>query len=457
MTSVAARVGKARYGGLSEVEPERTRRSWLGPGVEVPFAIEGELVRIALPEGPRARGMQTADLMEVLAPAEGRVMPRCRHFGVCGGCQYQHRSAPSQSTLKADLLRDMLLQAGVSLPEAGIVLHGGEPWGYRNRIRLRVEDGALGYSRRASHVFLPVTECPISAPLLWRAAEQMRELTASGEAAWPGGSSEVELSTTETENALQIALHLRATIDSVDRDAPSAFRQLCEALRKRVPELRGGGVLVQGPAEPTSGSRRVQERQRVEVARWGEPGLLYRVGGRSYSVSRNAFFQVNRFLTERMVGLVMGRRTGTLAMDLYAGAGLFALPLSERFARVIAVEVGEPAASDLAALLRTRGGQHRAERKSTLAFLRNWTRDVRSEIPGLVVMDPPRAGLGVDVVQELLKLRAREMVYVSCDPATFARDAKTLIESGYAVAELHALDLFPQTFHMETIAVFHRR
>lgn len=455
-TETTVRVGSPRYGGLSAIESEAGEPALPSTKIEVPFAIEGERVHVGVPAAQRMGGVRSAEVLQVLEPAPERVSARCVHFGICGGCQYQHLAPGAQRTLKARLLREMLEAAGIALPAAGMTLHGSEPWGYRNRIRLRVEDGALGYSRRATNAFLPVVECPIASPLLWRAAEAIVELIGQGLAAWPEGSAEIELSTTEAEDGLQLALHLRATIESVDRAAPAAFRRLCDALKEAVPQLRGAGLLVQGPIEPMTMSRRVQERQRVEVARWGEPGLLYRVSGRQYPVSRNAFFQVNRFLTERMVGLVVGRRTGALALDLYAGAGLFALPLTERYARVVAVEMGEPAASNLAALLRTRGAAHRAERQTTLAFLRSWTRDRKAEIPDLVVMDPPRFGLGPEVVAELLKLRPREMVYVSCDPTTFARDAKALVESGYAVEELHALDLFPQTFHMETIAVFRR-
>lgn len=455
-TTATVRVGRPRYGGLNQVESQSEVGSLPSMGTDVPFVIEGERATINLPAAQASRSAQLVELVEVLDPAKDRVAPLCRHFGVCGGCQYQHLPAESQSALKARLLRELLEAAGIKLPQAGVVIHASHPFFYRNRVRLRVEAGRLGYSRRASHTFLPIAECPIVSPLLWRAAQQVMDIVDQGLASWPESSSELELFTTESEDALQLSLHLDATIDSVDRSAPSTFRQLCDQLRRGIPQLRGAGLLVQARLDGKA-SRRVQERQRVEMARWGEAGLLYRVGGREYPVSRNAFFQVNRFLTERMVDLVVGQRSGALAMDLYAGAGLFTLPLTERFDRVIAVEIGDPAATDLSMLLQSRGASHRAERKTTLAFLRDWAGTTTRAVPDLVVMDPPRAGLGLDVVRELLKLRARELVYVSCDPTTFARDARALVESGYAVAELHSLDLFPQTFHMETIAVFLRR
>lgn len=434
LQTATVRVGRPVYGGMSEVLlPERA---------EVPFSAEGELVRIALQPATSRRTAPVATLLDVLEPSSDRVMPGCRHFGACGGCQYQHLSQAAQLATKATLLNGLLRRSGVAA--AAPRVDAAAPWGYRNRVRFRVVGGRLGYSLRASHVFLPVVECPILAPVLWRAAQAVEAL-----ALWPRGFAEIEFFATGDERQMQMALHLDADLHTLDRDAPTTFRTLCVALQARVPELIGGGLLVQAAADPEA-SRRVQERQRVEIARWGAPGMTYVVDGRAYPVSRGAFFQVNRFLTDRLVQCVVGARRGKLAMDLFAGAGLFSLALAERFTRVVSVEIGEPAATDLATLL---VGQTTA-RQTTLAFLREWNRG--TTVPDLVVLDPPRAGVGDAVLAELRRLRAPEIVYVSCDPVSFAREARTLVDSGYAVAELHALDLFPQTFHMETVAVFRR-
>ncbi|WP_419804171.1 class I SAM-dependent RNA methyltransferase [Terriglobus sp.] len=377
-------------------------------------------------------------------PAE--VQPRCRHFGECGGCQLQHLSQATQVQGKMEALRERLAQAGFGAPE--IRTHTGQEYHYRNRIRLRLEDGRLGYNRRASHAFLPVEECPIAAPLLWHTAAEL-ERVAAVQSPWPAGSTEVELCTNVDESGLQLLLHVDATVNTLDRDAPAQFRRVCEALKVPVPQLVGAGLLVQGSLATTS--RRVQERQRVEVARWGKPGLAYAVNGIEYEVSRGAFFQVNRFLTGLMVDLVLGGRSGRIVWDLFAGAGLFSVPLAERFDQVIAVEVGQPAANDLSAALRAAGELHRAVAQPVLEFLK----DQRSTVPDVIVMDPPRAGLGSAAVQ-LARVGAPELVYVSCDALTFARDARALVDSRYTITELHLLDLFPQTDHTETIAVFRR-
>jgi 23S rRNA (uracil1939-C5)-methyltransferase len=382
---------------------------------------------------------------------KARTEPRCQHFGECGGCQLQHLPQASQLTAKQAMLIDVLKRAGIrSLPE--IQVHAAEPWHYRNRIRMRVQGNEIGYSRRASNEFLPIEMCPIASPLLLQMAITARDLVCSGTVQWPAGTSAVELFCDREEGGVQLSLQLDATVGTVDRDAPRHLRALCEALQAQHPQLIGAGLSVAGTPDPSQ-TRRVQESVRVEIARWGSQQLTYAVQGRDYAITRNAFFQVNRFLTATMVDLVVGDRGGTLAFDLFAGAGLFSVPLTERFDQVIAVEIGEPAVSDLAAHLRACGPQHQARRSTTLDFLQKEAPRI-TQRPDLVLLDPPRAGLGAPTVNALVRTSVREIVYVSCDAGTFARDARSLLESGYTLTTLHLLDLFPQTFHTETIAVF---
>ncbi len=390
-------------------------------------------------------------LQAIIAAEPARVAARCRHFGACGGCQLQDVPIDAQLAAKRTMLVDVLQRTGVrNVPQ--IQTHSAEPWQYRNRVRMRVSGTDVGYSRRASHEFLPIEECPILTPLLWHAAAQLRDLVRSGRARWPASTVSFELFTDAEEQALQLAVQVGATVNDVDRDAPRELRALCDALRALVPQLAGAGLSV-AAAPDASQSRRVQQSQRVEIARWGETAIDYRVGARSYRITRNAFFQVNRFLTEDMVRTVVGARAGGLAYDLYAGAGLFSVALAERFTQVIAVEIGEPAASDLAVHLRACGTQHTSIRSTALDFLQ---RRPHATAPDLIVLDPPRAGLGLPTVRALLQANAREIVYVSCDAGTFARDARPMVDSGYTLAHLHLFDLFPQTFHTETIAVFRK-
>ena len=180
-------------------------------------------------------------------------------------------------------------------------------------------------------------------------------------------------------------------------------------------------------------------------------GLTYVLERKSYWVSRGGFFQVNRFLLDELVRIVTDGRNGLLAWDLFAGVGLFSRVLADGFGEVVAVEANATAIRDLAA---AKVGNVRGVAGSVVEFLRQAA--VGRERPELVVMDPPRAGAGQEVSELLARLQVPQIVYVSCDPTTLARDLRVMVDSGYDLAELHLVDLFPQTFHLETVAVLQR-
>jgi 23S rRNA (uracil1939-C5)-methyltransferase len=417
------RLEKALYGGLTEgLAGKKT--------VHVAFALPGEWVEL---DGD--------ELRSVLVPSADRMAPGCAHFGSCGGCQYQHASYSAQTELKAGILRDLFAAEGLTeLPQ--IQPHTAEPWGYR--ISVVAGTAQVGYSRRASNEFLPIAMCPIATPLLWHAAESLTRL--AGEDAvvkrWLSAATEVEFFCTSDESRLQMSLFLRDA--DTARFEKEGFTGLCERLKAAVPELTGAGVKL----DPEL-SRRT--RRGWDGANWGATGLNYDAAGTKYWVSRGAFFQVNRYLVEELVALVAANRTGTLAWDLFAGVGLFSQALSARFAQVVAVEGGEVAALDLAQLERKTGGKVQAVHAPTLDFLR--AQVLQRTRPELIVMDPPRHGVGAEGCTLLGRLRVPELVYVSCDPVTLARDLKVLTGAGYRIDELHMVDLFPQTFHMETVVV----
>ncbi len=226
----------------------------------------------------------------------------------------------------------------------------------------------------------------------------------------------------------------------------SGFEALCLRLQSSVPELTGAGVALFA----TESAQKMRRAERLTAgARWGAAGLQYSVEGLDYWVSRGGFFQVNRTLVSEMVRVVSDGRSGRLAWDLYAGVGLFSRALARNFPEVVAIEGGETAASDLAQALKGKG-KH-AIHATTVDFLRAAV--VQRERPDLVVMDPPRAGVGAEVCALLGRLKTAELVYVSCDPVTLSRDLKALVDSGYTLVELHMMDMFPQTFHIEAVAV----
>jgi 23S rRNA (uracil1939-C5)-methyltransferase len=455
------RIEAPLYGG------ESRGRAANGAVVTVPFALPGELVELQPSASPR-----------VLEPSPDRVAPACPHFGLCGGCQYQHVSYPAQLALKQTILRDTFSSAGLTdLP--AIATHSAEPWHYRNRIRVRLAtvDGVLrvGYNRRTSQPnqepqFLPIAACPIAAPLLWRAAEALASLASVSPALdptaqrWLTAAVEAELFTNADQTKVQLTLFTRTSQRKQNRASDiysdPGFTKLCVALQRLVPELTGAGIALL-PAQSNDRGRR-HERPKPGP-QWGSPGLLYTVPEASeasgeanptsdFWITRGGFFQINRHLLPELARIATSGRAGTLAWDLYAGVGLFSRALAASFQRVVAVEASESAAADLDRALK--GNAHRAVASTTLDFLQSAV--IQRERPDLIVMDPPRAGVGDEVCALLNRLQTSEIVYVSCDPVTLARDLALLVAGGYRLAELHLVDMFPQTFHMETVAILRR-
>jgi 23S rRNA (uracil1939-C5)-methyltransferase len=429
-------IEKGVYGGAGLAH--QTEGEGAGRAVFVPFTLPGEIVEAEL-RGEK-EGFGEAALTQIVEPSPDRVAPGCEHFGECGGCQYQHANYTAQVRIKAEILRETLQRAGLdALPE--IQIHSAAPWGYRNRTQLRaaVQDGILrvGYTRRGTNEFLAIQECPILAPLLWRVAAALVQLATENSAAggWARDVREMELFTDADEQKLQMSLF-------VPKDR-TGFNGFCERIKELVPELAGVGLslLSQGTQRRTQKPRQLQS--------WGMDGLNYLAAEESYWVSRSGFFQVNRFLLDELVEVVTKGRKGRLAWDLYAGVGLFSRVLAREFQQVVAVEA---AGSDLAKSFK--GAGRRAVESTTVEFLRGAV--VQRDRPDLIVMDPPRVGVGAEVSALLSKVSAQEMVYVSCDPVTLARDLKSMVESGYRLVELHMIDLFPQTFHLETVVVLRR-
>lgn len=396
-----------------------------GKAVFVPLALPGERARVLVTQ--EKRGYAAAEVEEIVAAAPERVRPECRHFGPCGGCAYQHANNAAQLEFKQAILRETLERGGVRAPEEIRVL-SAEPWRYRNRIRLGFDaQGNAGYRGRRSHAIVPIAECPIAAPLLVEAGLACADLARRHAPAMR--ATGVSLFCDAQETAL-LATMIAAGAGRGE------FEKFARALGERVPVLAGVELAVEG---------RAGEPQRV-LARWGAASINYRAAGFDYRVDHGAFFQVNRWLADALVERVTANQSGGLAWDLFAGVGLFARQLAAGFERVMAVESAPAAASALAHNLRGTGAA--AVKADTLAFLR---RNEPGEQPDLIVADPPRTGLGADVCALLAQAGAPRMVYVSCDPATLARDLRVLIASGYAIEAMTLADLFPQTFHLETV------
>ncbi|MGB9030141.1 MAG: 23S rRNA (uracil(1939)-C(5))-methyltransferase RlmD [Acidobacteriaceae bacterium] len=417
-------IEKAVYGGSGLARAD-------GKAVFVPFTLPGETVEAGIVADKG--GFATAELQSVLDPSPMRAQPQCPYFGQCGGCHYQHAIYEAQVEMKRAILRETLERARIrEIPDIEAVT--AEPLGYRNRIRLHVQANpfSLCYKLRKSHTNFPVTTCPIAAPALQGAIETLR---GEGQSlALAAFVTEVELFCTPDESSLLVSFWTGRS----GGEAKAFLDKTSPRLLQSLPEIQGIGMFAMERGRTTT---------RL-LAYSGADSLFYPSGPRRYRVSLASFFQVNRYLIEPLVQLVIAGETGGTAWDLYAGVGLFSLPLAETFSGIIAVESSPSAVRDLRENLR--GATHRVVASDTAAFLRQALQRGQPA-PDLVVVDPPRAGLLRDVTTALGKIRPRKITYVSCDPATLSRDLAALLESGYRLRKMHLLDLFPQTYHIESV------
>src|SRR6266852_526243 len=294
-----------------------------GRVVFTPYVLPGERVRVAPKQGKG--GLLRTELREVLAPAEGRAEPPCPYFGRCGGCHYQHAGYETQLEAKRSILRETLRRVGKIEAPDEIAVVSGEPWGYRNRSQFHVAGAAVGYLEAHSHKLCPITRCPISSPRVNEALAALLHMTR--DARWPRFVRSVEVFTNETETQLNVL---------GDRPVARRFFEWCA---EAIPGF------VAGP-------------------------LDYQAAGITYRVSGASFFQVNRFLIDDLVETGIRDAEGAWAVDLYAGAGLFSLPLSRRFSRVTAVESGASSVRDLRFNIEQAGASVDVAQSTTEDFLR---------------------------------------------------------------------------------------
>lgn len=390
-----------------------------------------------------ARGI----VRSVVSPSPDRVDPPCPHFADCGGCQLQHIAYPAQLRHKTALVRDALTRIG-GLPDVQVAdtWSMDDPWRCRNRAQYHAHlaesgDVTLGFARHRSHQVVPLAECRLQHPL----SEQVRAalLQAMPRLAQTPAERAALL---EVETLVSFAAG-RALATLVCDGRPPFLQSAAAALMDHVPDLegvlaarrRGRGSPHRSPSEVLSGESRLVEK----------------LGGAAYRVSADSFFQVNPTQTERAIQLVREWaqvQSRDTVLDLYSGVGTFLLPLAASARRAIGIESQEPAAADARANLR----------RWRLSNVEIHQRKVERMLPRLiergdpvdiVVMDPPRKGCGPIVCALVAKLRPRRILLISCKPATLARDLKDLAKHGWTPRRVQAIDMFPHTWHIETIAL----
>jgi 23S rRNA (uracil1939-C5)-methyltransferase len=410
-----------------------------GKAVFIPFVLAGEKVEAGTTE--QKPGFARAKVDSVVEPSPHRVLPGCQYFSRCGGCHYQHVSYEQQLEIKKEILRESLRRiAKLDFP-FDVQVHASPPWNYRNRSRLQVQVSpafAVGYFKLGSHELLAVEECPISSSLINRGIAALWQSGRAGKV--PAGVREVEFfaNSDDTELLLDVGCCREAR--------RAAVRAWAEDQRGTMPEIAG----VVAFRESNPGDRKAAAQEiLVEV---GAGYLTYQTARAAYRVSAGSFFQTNRHLTDELVRIVTEGRSGDLALDLYAGAGLFSTALARDFRHIVSVESSQTSSADLTYNLPTNAKAVGATAEQYLAGAKRAPVEKGTgDKPDLVVVDPPRSGLGEGVARSLANLGASRITYVSCDPATLARDLLPLLAAGYRVEHVHLLDLFPQTYHLESV------
>jgi len=427
--SVQLTIEKLIYGGdgLARLPADE---QGAGKAAFVPFVLEGERVEAEIVE--QARGFVRGKVSRIIESSGYRVDAACPYFTRCGGCHYQQSDYQHQLVIKAAILKENLRRIARLELQSELTVHPSPPWNYRNRARLKVQTApqfAIGFHKLNSHELMPIQTCPISSPLinqaiglLWSLGEQAESLN---------GLQEIELFADAADSGLLVSAYCNSQTD------PKFAQRIAETLKQLSPSILGVVVF-------TADARSARARQ---IAKQGVAELTYKTRDASFRVSAGAFFQVNRFLSDQLVDLVVQNQSGTLALDLYAGVGLFAAVLNREFDHVIAVESSPTSYADL---LYNSPAKMKAVKAMTEQYLKNSGTRLQ---PDLVVVDPPRGGLGDTVVNEIVALHAQRIMYVSCDPATLARDLRGLVGAGYRIERAHVVDLFPQTYHLES--VFH--
>lgn len=387
-----------------------------GRAVFVPFGLPGERVRVRLTEEKRsfARG----ELVEVLEASPHRILPRCRHFGVCGGCHYQNLPYEEQLKVKREILADQLIRIGkIENPPVQETVASPSPWNYRNHVQFHLtEDGQLGYVRADTPTVFPISECHL-----------------------PEGSINTLWPQLEFEPDLNIE---RVSIRSGNEED---LMLILESAALESPELEiEAGISV----------AHVFEENAVVIA--GNDHIVISVLGRDFRVSAASFFQVNTAMAEKMVKHLITNlpiNQTNILFDIYCGAGLFSAFFAPKCELVVGIESSPSACEDFAFNL---------DEFDNLELYEGLAEEV---LPGLeshvtnvtyTIVDPPRAGLEKRIIDGLLKLNPRMIAYVSCDPSTLARDAARLIHGGYRLKDVTPFDLFPQTLHIESISLFER-
>jgi 23S rRNA (uracil1939-C5)-methyltransferase len=400
-----------------------------GKVVFIPHAVTGDEAWIEMTEEKEKYSM--GRLIQIVEPSPWRVNPPCTSFRSCGGCQWQHIDYLIQCKLKKEILEDVLKRLG-GLKEAPPikVIPSPQPYGYRIRAQLKAKGKALGYFQEKSHRIVDIQECPIVHPLINQMLSFIRKMCLPF-----SRMEEIEINVSPDESKGVLILHFL----SLERGAENVFGEFLQnhALFK--------GIVI-------------AKKERLNL--FGDPTLNFTIPlgqerenrNLKFRISPGSFSQVNLEQNQTLIQTVLqfaDANKEERVLDLYAGAGNLTLPLAMGVREVLGIEENRTAIED-ARFNAERNGIRNCEfiHGRVEDVLMNW----RREKPDLAVLDPPRTGCKT-VLDQVVRLKPKKIVYVSCEPTTFSRDLRLFSERGYSLQNLSLIDMFPQTFHMEVVGL----
>ena len=380
-----------------------------GRAVFVPYGLPGEKVRIRVVQ--EKKNYAKGELQEIVRPSPERIAAKCKHFGECGGCHYQNLSYEAQLKNKTEIIRDQLQRIGkIENPPVQPILESPPRWNYRNHVQFHLtEEGELGFVGAYGGI-VPISECHLPEPVI-------------------------------NEFWSQLAFEAEAPFDriSLRTGVGGDFMLIFESESLEAPELElEAGISV---VHLTDGDALVMA---------GEDHIVMQVLEQNFSVSAGSFFQVNTPMAEKMVKHILDKLPlpAKTILDVYCGVGLFSAFLAPHCERLIGIEASSSACEDFAVNL---------DEYNHVELYKGAAEDVIPHLDAeqaIVLVDPPRSGVDKRALDGIRELAPKFIAYVSCDPSTLARDAARLIRGGYRLVEVTPFDLFPQTYHIESIALF---
>jgi len=403
-----------------------------GKVVFVPYSVTGDYAWIEIVEEKKKYSM--GRLIQIIEPSPWRVDPPCSYFGLCGGCHWQHIRYAIQGELKKEILKEIMGRLGGwrEIPSIS-VLPSPDPFGYRARVQLKVGGGSLGFYQERSHRIIDIEGCPVSHPLINETIQTLRKEKTLFE---EFGEIEINISSEEKRGILILPYHPR------HRRTEERLKTFLQA----DPIIKG--FALKGKKKWLSfGNPHLNFALFLKNLKRKEPLRL--------RTSPESFFQVNLNQNQKLIDTVVefsGGGENEKVLDLYAGVGNLTLPLAIQAGEVWGIEENRAAVEDATFNAERNGIRNvRFIEGKVEEVLKDWKR----RRPDQMILDPPRAGCK-KIVDLVVGLKPNKIVYVSCEPTTFARDLRLFTERGYLLERLRLIDMFPQTYHMEVVGLLIR-